>query len=231
MPRLELGGARPGRQPARAERLRDGVDLLLGDRRAAGTRGTQFAWTRAPASAVTKRMRSAAASARASASSRLVAGREHGAGAVGAPPERREDDSRARGRSGRARRPRSSGTSTELEHARRRDEEPRHGPADRAARGRARRAAAPSAASSASPFRSTPDRRLDELGVVAAAEPGGDLDHLRPRRRRCGAACTTGRSSIPSATARAAASDTSRRRHLGSARRARARRRRPAGRR
>ena len=32
-PRLELGGARPCRQPTRAEGRRNGVDLLLGDRR------------------------------------------------------------------------------------------------------------------------------------------------------------------------------------------------------
>src|SRR5262249_24116096 len=31
--RLELGGARPGRQPARPQRVGDGLDLLLADRR------------------------------------------------------------------------------------------------------------------------------------------------------------------------------------------------------
>ena len=44
------------------------------------------------------------------------------------------------------------------------------------------------------PVQVDPDRGLDELGVVTAAEPGRDLDHHRAVRRRREAGCTTGRS-------------------------------------
>ena len=96
---LELGRARAGRQPAGADRLRDGCDLLFADRRAAGTRGSSSAGPerRAPASAVTKRMRSAAASARASG---LLAGSPDGeerprpVGAAAERVERRSPGSR-----------------------------------------------------------------------------------------------------------------------------------------
>ena len=69
-PRLELGGARPRREPARSGASRRPPRSPLPRSPAAGTRGTQIASRRRPASAVTKRMRSAAAFARASASSR-----------------------------------------------------------------------------------------------------------------------------------------------------------------
>ena len=83
-PLLEQRGARPGRQPAGAERLGDGGDLLLADR---GRLEAQWV------SRVIRRgsVSFAAARARASASSRLVADGEHGAGPVGAAPERPED--------------------------------------------------------------------------------------------------------------------------------------------
>ncbi len=85
-PLLEQRGAGPGRQPARAERLGDGLDLLLADRR-------RLEAELAVSRVVIRRrsvLRPAARRARASASSRLVAGGEDRAGAVGAAPERPE---------------------------------------------------------------------------------------------------------------------------------------------
>ena len=54
------------------------------------------------------------------------------------------------------------------------------------------------------------DRGAAELGVVAAAEPGGQLHHDAGRPRRAGPACTSGRSRIPSASAAARAASTRR---------------------
>ena len=65
---LELGRLRPGRQPAGAERLRDGGDLLLADRRRLEAQARRsYATTRA--ASTSKRTRLCARSARASASS------------------------------------------------------------------------------------------------------------------------------------------------------------------
>ena len=89
-PLLELRRARAGRQPAGAQRLGDGGDLLLADR------GRLEAELRARASSSTsKRTASAARRARASASSRLVADGEDRARPVGAAAQRPERRARA----------------------------------------------------------------------------------------------------------------------------------------
>ena len=125
-------------------------------------------------------MRSAAAFARATRLLAGAAGGEDRAGAVGAAAERREDVARARGRSGpggprRGRRaPRRARAPPAV---RRGSASPRRRPAA---------CAGPSTSSVAErrvdrePVQVDAGHRLDELGVVAAAEPRGDLDHLRP---------------------------------------------------
>ena len=113
------------------------------------------------------------------------AGGEHGAGPVGGAAQRSERRGRARDRRRTDTTPLSPcGTSTDSSRPGRRDEEPGHGAAD----GAPRRTASRSLAASGSPERRGQrepvqvDARheLDELGVVAAAEPGGDLEHLGP---------------------------------------------------
>ena len=124
-------------------------------------------------------MRSAAAFARASASSRDRARHEQRPGAVGATAKRSEDVARLAVDPDLLDAGEVVGHLDALEHARRRDEElasPRRRPRSAT---QATRLRLPTAASIASPFRSMPVTRLDQLGVVAAAEPRGDLDHLR----------------------------------------------------
>ena len=88
-----------------------------------------------------------------------------------------------------------------LEHARRGDEEARHRAADpRLVTSSLARASVAERGVERQPVQVDAERRLDELRVVAAAEPGRDLDHLRARPGRCAAGCTTGPFSIPSAS-------------------------------
>ena len=236
-PPLELGGARPGRQPARAERLGDRLDLVLADRRAAGTRGSVrtrrsaigsecFRHRRVTTSvcAPPRQSRRAPRPARASRRRRAPRppGRRRGAAAA-------NDVARARGRCAPARRPRApSGTSTDSSTPGGGDEEARHGAADQLGRARAPPSIrSPSAASIASPFRSTPIAALDQLGVVPAAEPRRHLDHPRARpapTRSCvydGPSLDAERAPRARSATSAAASPLAR----GSARRGRARRR------
>ena len=137
---------------------------------------------RAPASAVTKRMRSATRPPRAQrpprASRRGQARRRLGRSPAAAGRRR----TRARGRSGRVSIPSSpSGTLDPLEPAGRRDEEARDGSLGQPFRQRAgdrlveRRLDREAVQVDAG-------RRLDELRVVAAAEARRDLDHLRAVR-------------------------------------------------
>ena len=94
---LELGRARPGRQPARAERLRDGSDLLLADRgRLEAEEG--LATSRRQLLRGHRQRRSVRVRRAASARERLRAARadgEHRARAVGAAPQRAEHGARA----------------------------------------------------------------------------------------------------------------------------------------
>ena len=75
-PLLEQRRTGPGRQPAGAERLGDGLDLLLADR------GRLEAELRFARHSTTKRISSAAARARRERLVAAVADRDHGAGAV-----------------------------------------------------------------------------------------------------------------------------------------------------
>ena len=129
-------------------------------------------------------MRRAASSARSSASSRESPVGEHRARAVGAPAERAEDvpglavDPHVLHSLHRSRLLRPLDL---LEHALGRDEEAHHGAADLrhgVQRGRPDRLAERGLEREA--LRSTPSASFAELGVVPAAEAGGDLDHLRP---------------------------------------------------
>ena len=173
-------------------------------------------------------MRSTAASARATASSRRRSGGEHGAGAVGRRGAAGRTRGRARGRRASATTPlRPCGTSTDSSSPGRRDEEARHGPADarpKRVRDSAAASGRPRAAREREPVQVDAGHELDELGVVAAAEPGGDLDHLRPAAADPQAACRTGRPRSRAPRPRGAP-PRSRPRRAATARRARAGRR------
>ena len=175
---------RARRQPARAEGLGDGGDLLLAERgRLEAERGA----TTGPHRSGSVR-RPPPGAARSSASSRSRPGREHGAGAVGPAPQRAENLPRAAVDP----HPSDAGERLGLGDALDRGEPPdrRHEehdrtpapsgrkPCQRARRRRPRRARS----ATASAFRSTPRRGGAQLGVVAAPEPRGDLHHDRAVR-------------------------------------------------
>ena len=87
-PLLEQRRAGPRRQPARPERVRDGLDLLLADR------GRLEAELRLASHSTTKRISSAAARARRERLVAAVADRDHGAGTVRASPQRPDREAR-----------------------------------------------------------------------------------------------------------------------------------------
>ena len=238
---LELGGARPGGQPARADRVGDGGDLLVADRgRLETEEGLSSRRQLRGGIDRTKRTQSAARPARSTAS---VAGRR-----------------RSRGRRPTRSEPRRSGPSTAPglavdPHPARLPRPPppprrRPPPGARRARGRGtgrRRRRPRCPGRSRSPATGSPsaadERELvqvdaehgaAELRVVAAAEPGGELDDVRPALAdddlRVGRAVARRR-----APPRRRAPRRPRRRparaRASSARRARARRRRRAARR
>ena len=192
--RLELGGARAGRQPAGTERRRDRLDLRVGDRGRLEREEFRSLRGELPASAVTKRMRSAAAFARASASSR------DSPAARTAPARSAPRRSGAEDVAGLAVDPHPLdalevvGHLDALEHARRGDEE--------AASPRRRPATCVESARASAAERGV-DREAVQVdaghGLRRARRRGRRRAARRPRspaarRRRRGAGCRTGRS-------------------------------------
>src|SRR6185437_10387598 len=108
-----------------------------------------------------------------------VADREHGARTIGAAPERAHHVPRLAIDPDALDTREAIGHVDALERAWRRDEEPRDGAAD-ARRRPWRLDRLADGARDRQVVERDADGRLDELGVVASAEPRGDLDHLRP---------------------------------------------------
>ena len=175
---LELGRARPARQPAGADRVGGGGDLLLADRRAAGS--ARWVVSRVPH----RRDEAYAFRGARGALERLLAAVPTASSAPARSAPRRSGRTRgpAPGRSGRRATPSSASAasrpSTSTQRPRRDEEDGRRRRRRRdfvvlkhgrrfAERGVERE-----------PVQVDPDRGLDELGVVAAAEPRRDLHHL-----------------------------------------------------
>ena len=210
-------GARPGRQPAGAQRLGDGGDLLLADRRRLeaehGSSTSVWSQTRASTSTVFEaNMSPQPRGARASSASLAVCRRRPG-------PRRRgrhrggtaRSDAPARGRSARRGTPPVQGLRLcdALDLAQlpgRRDEEADAGAAYRArrARGRRRRISSPSAADERSAVQVDAERRRGRAPRRArrraARRARTTRGAVRPDER---SACSVGPFSIPSAAAAA----------------------------
>ena len=183
-PLLEQRGPRAGRQPARAQRLDDGGDLLLPDRgrleaEPGATRGAHR-----PGS-VRSAPHGEPARGRRRGRRRWRGSRRPGRRRAGAA----RSASRAAGRSAPTRRPRRASASSTPSVARSTPSgatrKRTHAPPTRTARtpiacDTLSQGFSPSAKETARSLRSTPERGAAELGVVAAAEAGRDLDHVGP---------------------------------------------------